>query len=114
MSKILILGGGFGGVIAAETLAKKLGDQHELTLVSRNRKFIFYPALVRLAFGQCAPEDITFDLRESMRERRVQFVAGEVARINLRERHVTFSHGDLTGEMPYDFLVVALGRRLAT
>ncbi|HEX3281933.1 MAG TPA: FAD-dependent oxidoreductase [Pyrinomonadaceae bacterium] len=114
MSKVLILGGGFGGVIAAETLGKKLGDKHEITLVSRSRKFVFYPALVRLAFGQCTAEEITFDLRESMRERHVQFVEGEVARINLREHHVTFSHGDLTGEMPYDYLVVALGRRLAT
>lgn len=114
MAKVLILGGGFGGVIAAETLAKKLGNQHEITLVSRSRKFVFYPALVRLAFGQCAAEDISFDLREAMRVRHVQFVEGEVARINLHERHVTFSHGDLIGYMPYDFLVVALGRRLAT
>lgn len=114
MAKVLILGGGFGGVIAAEALAKKLGNKHEITLVSRSRKFVFYPALVRLAFGQCAAEDINFDLREAMRVRKVQFVEGEVARINLRERHVTFSHGDLIGYMPYDFLVVALGRRLAT
>src|SRR6476659_4903851 len=114
MAKVLILGGGFGGVIAAEALAKKLGNKHEITLVSRSRKFVFYPALVRLAFGQCAAEDISFDLREAMRVRRVQFVEGEVARINLHERHVTFSHGDLIGDMPYDFLVVALGRRLAT
>jgi sulfide:quinone oxidoreductase len=114
MAKVLILGGGFGGVIAAESLAKKLGNKHEITLVSRSRKFLFYPALVRLAFGQCTADDIGFDLREAMRERQVQFVAGEVARINLRERHVTFAHGDLVGEMPYDFLVVALGRRLAT
>jgi sulfide:quinone oxidoreductase len=114
MAKVLVLGGGFGGVIAAETLAKKLGSKHEIALVSRSRKFVFYPALVRLAFGQCAAEDISFDLRESMHERNVQFVEGEVARINLRERHVTFSHGDVIGEMPYDFLVVALGRRLAT
>jgi sulfide:quinone oxidoreductase len=114
MARVLILGGGFGGVIAAESLAKKLGNKHEITLVSRSRKFLFYPALVRLAFGQCASKDITFDLRETMRDRKVQFVEGEVARINLREQNVTFAHGDLVGEMPYDFLIVALGRRLAT
>ena len=45
MAKVLILGGGFGGVIAAEALAKKLGNKHEITLVSRSRKFVFYPAL---------------------------------------------------------------------
>ncbi len=53
MAKVLIVGGGFGGVVAAESLAKKLGRDHEITLMSRSRKFLFYPALVRLAFGEC-------------------------------------------------------------
>jgi len=57
MAKVLILGGGFGAVVAAERLAKDLGDEHQITLVSRSRRFVFYPALVRLAFGKCEPED---------------------------------------------------------
>jgi sulfide:quinone oxidoreductase len=114
MAKVLIVGGGFGGVVAAEALAKSLGRDHEITLVSRSRKFLFYPALVRLAFGQCGPDDIAFDLREAMLDRRIRFVEGEVARINPHERRVTFAHGDLVGEMPYDLLVLAMGRRLVT
>ena len=55
MANILILGGGFGGVVAAESLAKQLGDGHQLTLISNNRNFTFYPELVRLAFGRCEP-----------------------------------------------------------
>src|SRR5678815_5959849 len=58
MAKILVVGGGFGGIVAAESLAKKLGNGHEITLVSRSNKFVFYPALVRLAFGRATPEDI--------------------------------------------------------
>ncbi len=42
MAKILILGGGFGGVVAAEALAKELGHDHEITLVARSSRFIFY------------------------------------------------------------------------
>ena len=114
MAKVLIVGGGFGGVVSAESLAKRLGNEHEITLVSRSRKFLFYPALVGLAFGQYRVEDISFDLREAMLDRRVRFVEGEVARINPHERHVTLAHGDLIGEIPYDFLILALGRRLAT
>jgi NADH dehydrogenase FAD-containing subunit len=71
MAKVLILGGGFGGVVAAERLAKEVSDEHQITLVSRSRRFIFYPALVRLAFGKCQREDVSFDLRESMLNRRV-------------------------------------------
>jgi sulfide:quinone oxidoreductase len=114
MAKLLIVGGGFGGVVAAESLAKGLGNEHQITLVSRSRKFLFYPALVRLAFGRGEPDDVSFDLRNAMLDRRIRFFEGEVARISPHERHVTFAHGDLIGEMPYDFLVLALGRRLAT
>jgi sulfide:quinone oxidoreductase len=114
VAKILVLGGGFGGVVAAESLAKRLGSDHQITLVSRSRKFLFYPALVRLAFGRCEPDDVTFDLREAMLDRRIQFVEGEVARVNPYEHHVTLAHGDFVGDMPYDYLVLALGRRLAT
>jgi len=44
MAHVLIVGGGFGGIVAAEELAKKLGPEHQITLVSRNSDFLFYPA----------------------------------------------------------------------
>ena len=114
MSKILILGGGFGGVVAAERLAEQLGDEHQITMVSRSRNFVFYPGLVRLAFSKCEPEDVSFDLRESMLSRRVNFIEAEVARIDPWERKVIIAHGEVEGRLHYDYLVFALGRRLAT
>ena len=114
MAKILILGGGFGGVVAAERLAAGLGDEHQITVVSRNRHFVFYPALVRLAFGKCQREDVSFDLRRTMLSRRVNFIEAEVARIDPVERSVTIAHGEVEGRLPYDYLIFALGRRLAT
>ena len=114
MAKVLILGGGFGGVVAAERLAEQLGDEHQITLVSRNRQFIFYPALVRLAFGKCNPKDVSFDLRNTMLNRRVNFIEAEVAHIDTFERKVNIAHGQVEGKLPYDYLIFALGRRLAT
>ncbi len=114
MAKVLIVGGGFGGVVAAESLAGKLGREHQIVLVSRSRKFLFYPALVRLAFGRGEPDDVSFDLREAMLDRRVTFIEGEIARINPAARHVTIARGEFTGKMHYDYLVFSLGRRLAT
>ena len=114
MAKVLILGGGFGGVVAAERLAQQLDDEHQITLVSRSRQFIFYPALVRLAFGKCNIQDVSFDLRETMLNRRVNFVEAEVAHVDPFERKVSIAHGQVEGKLPYDYLIFALGRRMAT
>jgi sulfide:quinone oxidoreductase len=114
MAKVLILGGGFGGVVAAERLAEQLGDEHQITLVSRNRQFVFYPALVRLAFGMVEPADVSFDLRQTLLNRRINFIEAEVAYIDPSERNITIAHGQVVGKLPYDYLVFALGRRLAT
>lgn len=114
MAKVLVLGGGFGGVVAAERLAEKLGDEHQITLVSRSRQFVFYPALVKLAFGKCETKDVSFDLRNAMLDRRVNFIEAEVARIDPFEKKVSIAHGEVEGNLFYDYLVFALGRRLAT
>lgn len=114
MAKVLILGGGFGGVVAAERLAQQLSDEHQITLISRNKNFVFYPALVRLAFGKCETTDVSFDLRQAMLHRRVNFIEAEVAHIDPLDKKITIAHGEVEGTIPYDFLVFALGRRLAT
>jgi sulfide:quinone oxidoreductase len=114
MARILILGGGFAGVVAAERLAEQLDDEHQITLVSRSRQFVFYPALVRLAFGKCEQDDVSFDLRQSLLNRKVNFIEAEVARIDPFERIVTIAHGEVEGRLGYDYLIFALGRRLAT
>lgn len=115
MANVLILGGGFAGVVAAERLARALDPaEHQLTLVARSRRFTFYPALVRLAFGECEPDDISYDLRDAMRSQGVRFVEATVARIDPAHRRVTVTGADFDGELKYDFLIYALGRRLAT
>jgi len=114
MANVLILGGGFGGVVAAEALAKTLAPEHQITLVSRKSRFTFYPALVRLAFGECETEDISYDLRDTMLDRRVRFIEAEVARVDPSECKVLLAGGDFAGNLKYDYLIYALGRRLTT
>ncbi len=114
MAKILILGGGFAGLIAAKRLALSLDPSHEVTLVSPGRKFTFYPALVHLAFGECTVEDISFDLANSLKELGVRFVRGEVIRINPERQKAEIVGDDFDGELGYDYLIFAMGRRLAT
>ncbi len=114
MANVVILGGGFAGVVAAESLAKRLGHTHQITLVSQRRGFVFYPALVRLAFQHAQASDISFDVREAMLDRRVRFVQAQVAHASPDARRVRLAGGEFDGELPYDFLFFALGRRLAT
>ncbi|HEX4949937.1 MAG TPA: FAD-dependent oxidoreductase [Blastocatellia bacterium] len=114
MANVLILGGGFAGVVAAESLAKRLGKEHQVTLISRQRDFIFYPALVKLAFGQVEVRDISYDLREAMLDRNVKFIEAEVAYPDPTDNSVIVPHGEVEGKVRYDYLLFALGRRMAT
>jgi len=114
MANVVIAGGGFAGVVAAESLATRLDPEHQITLVSRSDQFIFYPALVRLAFGKCELADVSFDLRQALPSRRVRFIKAEIARVDPAFRRVILGHGEVEGDLSYDYLILALGRRLAT
>lgn len=112
MAHILILGGGFGGLIAAEKLVSEFGSNHQITLVSPNRNFVFYPALVQLAFGKFKPEDVSFDLRDKLVDLGVRFSEGRAIRLNKESRVVSVAKEDYSVDVVYDYLVIALGRRL--
>lgn len=114
MANVLILGGGFGGLVAAEELHRRLGGKHQITLVSASEKFVFYPALVRLAFGKCEPDDISFDLAEKLADIDVTFLRGRVIKIKANEKRVQIAGREFNGDVSYDYLIIALGRRLAT
>jgi sulfide:quinone oxidoreductase len=114
MANILILGGGFGGLITAEKLVEHIGAGHQVTLVAPNKRFTFYPALVQLAFGKCEPDDIQFDLADKLGELGVRYVQGEMIRVHPVRRKVEIAGDDFNGEIGYDYLVIAVGRRLAT
>ncbi len=114
MAHVVVLGGGFAGVAAAEALARRLGEEHQITLISHQNEFIFYPALVKLAFGQCEVSDLSYNLRDAMLERRIKFIQAEVAYPDPDNNRVVLAHGEVEGSVQYDYLLVALGRRLAT
>jgi sulfide:quinone oxidoreductase len=114
MKKILILGGGFAGLVTAEHLAGLLGDDHQITMVSPHRKFTFYPALVRLAFGQLDEEEVTFDLEDKLHKLDVKFIEGEVLHLKPKFHRVQIAGKEFNGDISYDYLVIAMGRRLAT
>jgi sulfide:quinone oxidoreductase len=114
MARMLIAGGGFGGLVTAEKLAAELGSTHEITLVSPSRTFTFYPALVQLAFGECEREEMQFDMFSRLKDLGVHFIEGEMTGLVRDRKAIEISGKDVRGEISYDYAVFALGRRLAT
>jgi sulfide:quinone oxidoreductase len=114
MSKIVILGGGFAGVTAAEILTSELGADHEITLVSVNKEFTFFPALVPLVFRDFTADELHFNLRQKAMDRSIRFVQAEVTEIDTELNYVKLAGEDIDGDIYFDHLLVAVGRRLAT
>ena len=113
MAKILILGGGFAAISAAETLSTAVGGDHEIILVSKNPDFTFSPAIVPMVFGDFRPDEIRFDLRPKLAERNIQFIQGDVKAINTHAKTVKVIGDRIDCTVGYDYLLVAVGRRLA-
>jgi NADH dehydrogenase len=109
--RILILGGGFGGIYAALELEKVLarGEALEVTLVTRDNFFLFTPMLHEVAAGDLELNTIVNPLRKLLR--RVHTFVGTVEGIDLDRRSVRVSHGldHHTHDLPYDRLILALG-----
>jgi NADH dehydrogenase len=105
--RVLIIGGGFGGLNAA----RALGDDARIsvTLVDRRNFHTFQPLLYQVATGAISPGDIAQPLRSILRQRRnTTVLLGEAIGIDIAKREVTLSDG---GPVPYDTLIVATGAR---
>ncbi len=106
--KILVLGGGIGGHVAANLLSKKLGKKHDVILVDKKAQYEFSPSFLWATMGWREPSQITRNL--SLLERKgIKYVNGEVLNIDPSGRTVKTSAGEFT----YDYLIVALGAELA-
>jgi NADH dehydrogenase len=110
--RILILGGGFGGLYAALEMEKGLArdPEVEVTLVNRDNFFLFTPMLHEVAASDLDITNIVNPLRKMLRH--VKFFQGNVERIDMAAKRVIVSHGieDFhPHELNYDHLLLALG-----
>jgi NADH:ubiquinone reductase (H+-translocating) len=101
--RVVILGGGFGGLAAARALRRAPVD---VVLVDRRNHHLFQPLLYQVATAGLSPGDIAAPIRWVLRaQRNVQVLLGEAVRIDTAARIV---HLDI-GTMGYDYLIVATG-----
>jgi NADH dehydrogenase len=104
--RVLILGGGFGGLVAAQTL--KRADA-EVTLIDKRNFHLFQPLLYQVATGSLSPGEIAAPLRSVLRrQKNTEVLLGEAADLDPVKKQVTLKDG---GVFPYDSLIVGTGSK---
>ena len=102
--KIVILGGGCGGVVAATQLGRKLGADHDVILVDRRPNHIFMPAFLFVMIGERQPRDISRNLK-ILEKRDVHVIQSEILGIDPIRQEVSLEKEKIN----YDYLITSLG-----
>jgi NADH:ubiquinone reductase (H+-translocating) len=103
--RVVILGGGFGGLEAAKKLAC---EEVRVTVVDRTNYHLFQPLLYQIATAALSPADIAAPLRHVLRKcSNMEVILAEVQSVNVQHRKVHV----VDGEIDYDYLIVATGAR---
>ncbi len=103
--RVVVVGGGFGGLEAAKALRHASAD---VTLCDRNNYHLFQPLLYQVATGGLAPGEIAAPIRRVVRgQANTSVLLENVDDIDIERREVV--HRD--GRIPYDYLIVATGAR---
>jgi NADH dehydrogenase len=106
--KIVIVGGGFGGISAATRLARD--SRNHITLIDRRNFHLFQPLLYQVAMAGLNPSDIATPLRSLFRKKKnVEVLLAEVDDLDLKNNRIHFD----SRWMPYDYLVLACGAKHA-
>jgi len=103
-SKVIIIGGGFGGLSAAQALKSAPVD---VTLIDRRNYHLFQPLLYQVATGSLSPGEIAAPLRGVLsRQKNTRVLLGDVRDIDPVSKHVLLADG---ASVEYDSLIVAAG-----
>ena len=104
MKRVVIVGGGFGGLHLVRHLeGRRRPGELQITLLDRNNFHLFTPLLYQVATGELPPHAVAYPLRVPLADDR--FVRAEVESVDLDAKVVRSSKGDF----PYDIVVIAPG-----
>ncbi len=103
--RIVIVGGGFGGLNVAKTLSTTPGI--DILLLDRRNHHLFQPLLYQVAMAALSPADIAVPIRGILsRQRNVRVLQAEVVQVDLEGQRVLTTSGE---SHPFDYLVLACG-----
>jgi NADH dehydrogenase len=108
--RVVIIGGGFGGLMAARALNHAPVD---VTVIDRNNHHTFQPLLYQVATATLNPSDITAPIRHILRyQRNATVLLADVTGIDVASRTLTVDEGDgSVRTFGYDYLIAAPGAR---
>jgi NADH dehydrogenase len=105
-SKVVIIGGGFGGLTAATALKHAKLD---ILLIDKSNHHLFQPLLYEVATAAFSPGQIATPLREILRnQENTSVIMGEVIKIDKTNKQLTLANGD---QIAFDYLIIAIGAR---
>ena len=107
-ARVVVLGGGVGGTLAANLLSKELGRDARVTVVDPTGMHVYQPGFLYVALSQANGRWLARDERTLLR-RDVDLAVETPERIDVNEGMVQLARG---GSLPFDYLVMATGARL--
>ncbi len=110
MAKIVVLGAGLGGVIAAYEVRKAVRRKDEVTIINETDFYQFVPSNPWVLVGWRDREDITVDLASPMKKKKIDFIVGRAEKVDPGEKCVRMEDGS---KVEYDYLLIATGPELA-
>lgn len=110
--RVLIVGGGMGGTILANNLARRLRNELKsgkasITMLSASDQHMYQPGLLYVAVGKMSPDELYRDQAELL-EPSIQFHVDPVTKFDLASNHVITQSGK---QHDYDIIVIATGSR---
>ena len=104
MSKVIIIGGGFGGLSLLQEARK---SEHQFVLIDKTNHHLFQPLLYQVATAVLSPADITVPIRNLFKnDKNVKVTLGEVVDINKEKKEIILNNNE---KINYDQLVISTG-----
>lgn len=105
-TKVVIIGGGFGGLNVAQALKKTRLD---VLVIDKTNHHLFQPLLYQVASAALSPGEIAIPIREILRKNEnTSVIMGEVVQVDKKNRRLTLANNET---IDYDYLVLAVGAR---
>jgi len=108
--KLLVVGGGIGGLSSAFDAKHNLRPEDEVTVVSDRECFQFTPSNPWVSTRMRTPEDISISLTEILPRHKINFVNSKATRLDPGRQTLKLENGET---LDYDYLIIATGPRLA-